>query len=324
MDTADQDSTRPPGAAEPAKHAPRNVKRAVSGPRTIGAILGLVAFVVVFGSELPPWLFPGINPFARRAAIELVQNSPAPSRNMVMAFRAAANGSKLGGTWQSYLQAGVTARGESLDDYEWFAKEDVSGLRPGEWYVGFMDKSNTGHFFVANTDTNKVIHVNTDMLTAHRIGHLQEESRPHLQLTVQQAGFERCESFSNQGWCWAIEGAATNSGDPIVGVDAEVEIVLQTGGKTIKGESVDRSPDPFRRTTASRPWPVGETRSFKYRSRIIPEVYASAGVRGQGIVVFSTAVETVTQSRVSEDLVVKSFSWPDVLGNALHASAARQ
>jgi hypothetical protein len=161
-------------------------------------------------------------------------------------------------------------------------------------------------------------------LTAHRIGHLQEASRPHLQLSVQQAGFERCESFSNTGWCWAIEGAATNRWEPIVDVDAEVEIVLQTGSKTIKGESVDMSPDPFRRTTASRPWPVGETRSFKYRSRIIPEVYSSAGVRGKGIVVFSTAVETVTQSKVSEDLVVKSFSWPDALGDALHASAARQ
>jgi len=288
----------------------------------IVASVVVVAAVTVFAvePEFASELVDEVNPFPRRQAIKLVQESQAPGAS-VLVLAGAARG-QLDGTWKSYLEHAVAVRGESMDGYEWFATRDLHGLRQDEWYVGFVDASDLGHFFAANTQTGKVIHINSDLVTAHRLGHLSADTAPHLKIAVKHAGFERCESWSDKGWCWAIEGSATNTRSPIVELDAEVELVFHAGGKTIKGEGVSSSPDPFRRTSASRPWAVGETRSFKYRSRIIPEVYATSEVEGEGIVVFSTTVETLTQSKTREHLVVETFAWPSALGD-LQELAAR-
>jgi len=282
----------------------------------LAIVFGLVivtAFTV--GSEAMSEFVDQVNPFPRKEAIKLVQTSQAPGNNL-LAMMGVPSG-RLDGTWKSYLEHAVAVRGESLDGYEWSARKDVYGLREDEWYVGFANTSHRGHFFAADIQTGKVIHINSDLVTAHRLRHLTVSSNPQLKIVVEAMGFERCERWTDKGWCWAIEGSATNTSSPIVDLDAEVELVFQTGGKTIKGEGISSAQDPFRRTSPSRPWPVGETRTFKYRSRLIPEVYATSGVEGEGIVVFSTAIETLTQSKTREHLAVETFTWPSALGDTL-------
>ncbi len=216
--------------------------------------------------------------------------------------------------WKGSVER-MVMRAASVDEHRWHATRAAVGLREGEWYVGLVDQSDRGHFFIANIDTGKVVHINTDMLAAYRVGHLKPHPSPHLKVEIENSGFERCRSWSTRGWCWVIAGSATNSKAPIVGLDAEVDIVLQTSGKTIDGEWSGSAPDPFRRTSESRPWLVGEKRTFKYRSNIIPDVYATPGVSGEGIVAFSVAVETVAQPKTAEHLEVRKFAWPGALAD---------
>ena len=247
---------------------------------------------------------------AEQKAIKTVQNAHPPNLNLFGALM----GIGANPTWKEQLEAGVRFQGDSVDRYRWEASRMLPGLRDGEWYVSFIDTSDTGHFFVANIRTSQVVHLNTDLIAAERIGFLKADTNPRIEIEVDAQGWERCSDWSDRGWCWAIKGVATNMSEPVVSVDAGVRLALQIGDKTIEGSRRSGSaPDKFRYTSESRPWPVGQGRTFKYRSEVVPDVYASPGTTGSGVAVFEITSETATRGKLAEQLIVDRFAWPGVL-----------
>ncbi len=239
-------------------------------------------------------------------AIKMVQGAPPPAVGLEVLL-----GIGPADTYSEWLESAVRSRGESTDNYSWSADRDLAGLRSSEWAVSYTDRQGYGHFFVTHLGSKKVVYLNRDLIAAERVGFLQEDSHPSLTLEVESQGLQPCRRYNDKGWCWAIRGSATNVGPPIVDLSADVELALSVGGRTLAGEALSNTaPDKFRHTSTSRPWPTDQSRTFEYRSRIIPEVYAGPGNVGSGVAVFEVSIATTNRGRVSEKLVVERLTWP--------------
>lgn len=162
-------------------------------------------------------------------------------------------------------------------------------------------------FFIADLKNNKVILVNADLITADRIGFLSEEESPAVTVELLFADWKS----DSEGSYFEIKGTAINSREPIVSVSAEVDIAVRIGDQVLKGEFWwDADADPFRFTSTNDPWPVGQSRTFCYRSARIPAVYSDSRVEGQAVAVFQITTETVSRSTLTEHIHVNRSNWP--------------
>lgn len=197
----------------------------------------------------------------------------------------------------------------STEGWAWTATRDVPGLVDGEWFVQYGNAEASAFMgYVTDVTTGQVSDPQRDLFLGHRVGILAVSDDPPLALTDVVAATSRCNSWSNKGWCFEVRGVATNQGDAIIGVNAEAEMLLKVGGKHIDGEYVRRDFDAFRTTSASRPWRTGESRTFGYRSNIVPDVYAEHD--GEALGVFWIAVETVAHGKIRSFYVADAVPWP--------------
>lgn len=247
-------------------------------------------------------LFAGASCSDQRA-IELVQRSNCEEMGLWSLFIPGVSD----WTWQDCLEYSVTEQGGILEDWTWRSSQSFENRREGEWFVSYTDPSGKGMFFIANLMDQKVILVNEDLITAERIGFLQTDERPVLAIDITHAEWKR----DAKGAYYEIKGVATNSTEPIIELDAEVEIAVRIGDQALKGDTWwSKDPDPFRHTSTESPWPVGQSRTFCYRSDRIPAVYLDTKEPGQGVAVFEVSTRTISRSRLSERLHVDRFSWP--------------
>jgi len=214
-------------------------------------------------------------------------------------------------TWKEYVESAALADTGSLDGYEWQATRNHEGLGEGEWFVSFV-KSNMGHFWVVDTASDLVLSVNEDAFVAYRTGMLREPTESTLSFEFEVLGIAHCSDWSDEGWCYVAKGRATNVGEPIVSVSVESQFVLSLGDKVYSGEINSRGkPDAFRRTSVSKPWRVGDSRTFEYHSDIIPYVYGQQAGDALGYLKVNT--ETLGRGGLVENFGIQHFDWP-VLG----------
>lgn len=183
-------------------------------------------------------------------------------------------------------------------------------MNENEWIVFYVHESGVGRGFVVDMNTGAVTDPQADQFTAARVGLLEPDAKTVLTLSELDLGLIPCSSWSAKGWCFQVKGVATNTSESVVSVDAQVDLIVKIGERVFDGEGSRSAPDRFRYTSASRPWKSGESRTFNYRSRVIPEVYAEHS--GEALAVFEITTGTVARGDVRETYLVDVMSWgPD-------------
>jgi hypothetical protein len=240
-------------------------------------------------------------------AIQLVRDAPCPLPALAALVLGAGTNLSCG----QFAEAAVRNSEGSTEDFTWRGQR-VPSLAPDEWLVSFADPTTRGHYFLADTASGQVVVVQDDPFVAARVGLLAPETNAPVQLSSVNATITRCRSLGASGYCFDVQGVATNLGMPILELDAEATLAVKIGTRVHSGDGWDSSPDPFRRVTPSRPWPTGEPRTFHYRSRVIPDGVGLA--TGEALAIFTVSVETVSSGRTQHELIVERVAWgPDML-----------
>lgn len=216
------------------------------------------------------------------------------------------------GTCGSLAELRATMNAGSSEGFRWVAAQDFQGLTADEWMVRYVNGVGSGYFFVADLASGRVVDPAQDEFLGARVGFIVESSSV-LRFEVESAGIVRCSDWSHRGWCFDASGTATNTGEEaLTGIEVDMKVSLRLGSRTHEGEGRPRPPDPFRATSTSHPWPSRETRSFHYRSKILPDVLGTE--RGDLLGIMKIATETVTHGMTSEHAVVRFLPWePDNL-----------
>lgn len=214
-------------------------------------------------------------------------------------------------TYGDYVEAIAKRDFGSTEGFTWRATQQREGLKPDEWLVTYTNAGG-GFAYVLDGRTGAVADPHHDVFLAARIGTLHPSDRPALGLTDLRTGVVQCSSWSAKGLCFEVAGTATNLGAAIIELNAEADLTLRIGDRVFDGEGFRNNPDEFRRTSASTPWPSGEARTFSYRSKLIPEVYAETPADALGT--FEVTTATVSSGSAEETYVAEAFKWvPDNL-----------